>query len=219
MADTQHITQPAYTHTVQTIQQGLFPVEYRDRQGRQHRGQLMRCCDHLFAATTRQTESCQRCRCTGKPGFIAQRCQPATQVFQQCSLAAKQGETALHFEQQGIRRIKADLGTELVCPVSKTAQGFLHGLAIHDMDNQFMDQGPRCRDRHAGADTTLLRPCVTEQHTGSPPIITDRQRLLFIATAADYVQRQLGYVNTEPVSHAAMRCQGIPVRWPGRRGV
>ncbi|HEB86482.1 MAG TPA: repressor LexA [Gammaproteobacteria bacterium] len=41
------------------------------------------------------------------------------------------------------------------------------------MDNQFMDQGPCCRDRHAGPDTTLLRPCVTEQHTGSPSIITE----------------------------------------------
>ena len=94
----QHITQPAYTHTVQTIQPGLFPVECRDGQGGQDCSQLMLCFDHLFAATTRQAESCQGCWCTGKPGFIAQCCKSCAQVFQQCGLTTEQGETALHFE-------------------------------------------------------------------------------------------------------------------------
>ena len=87
---------------------------------------------------------------------------------------------------------------------------------IPGLENQVVGQRPRCRNRHAGADAIALRGFITQQHTGSPSLVTDRQRLFFIATASENFQWQLWRVNAKPVGHVS---QDESARPPSRRGV
>ena len=95
-------------------------------------------------------------------------------------------------------------------------QGCLLSLVIPGLNNQVTGQGPRSRNRHAGTKATVLCGFITQQHAGSPSLVTDCQWLFFIATASENFQRQLWRVNAKPVQHV---CLDEPDRPPSRRGV
>src|SRR5210317_1135189 len=95
-----------HADAIEAIEQCLFPVEYRNRQSCERSSDILETINMLFAVAARQAERRQWCWRTGQPGAITQFGQTGPYTGKQRVTPAKQGQTALHLEQELARRVE-----------------------------------------------------------------------------------------------------------------
>ncbi len=107
-----------------------------------------------FRTCQRQQPGTVRCRRAGMGENVAHFVQPAAHLCKQLSQAAVQGKATADFQQQPVRRLQADRGSEPARPGGQASQGFLLGSRIAPANDEPGRQCLGCGNRQAGTHPT-----------------------------------------------------------------